>query len=214
MVKKASKQSGKSMITSSSVTPIWTVTNILESRSRNPSIMSPEKIAEVRLLFKSDPNVECVIPDINCCVDAQSDGWVSFYNYPFEIGMTFPFSKLVTDFLKILDVSPSQLLPTTWRILACLDSIEAKYQLGIDVSVVSYSYQAKKFSGGLYGLVGRKKRDPLILNLELVHDRGWKNEFFFVKKSSLGSHGSYLRDRWNAGGNFFCLFQDFVVFFA
>ena len=128
--------------------------------------------------------------------------------------MTFPFSSLVTDFLRILDVSPSQLLPTAWRILACLDSIKAKYQLGIDVSVVSYSYQAKKFSGGLYGLVGHKKRDPLILNLELVHDRGWKNEFFFVKKVSLGNHGNYLRDRWNAGGNFFYPFQDFILFFA
>ena len=128
--------------------------------------------------------------------------------------MTFPFSNLVTDFLRILDVSPSQLLPTTWRILSCLDSIEDKYQLGIDVSVMSYSYQAKKFSVGLYGLVGRKKRNPLILNLELVHDRGWKNEFFFVKKASLGSHDNYLRDKWNAGGNLFCLFQDFIVFFT
>ena len=106
----------------------------------------------------------------------------------------------------------STVAPAAWRILSCLDSIEAKYQLGINVSVMSYSYQAKKFSGGLYGLVGRKKRDPLILNLELVHDRGWKNEFFLVKKASLGSHGNYLRDRWNAGGNFFYLFQDFFCF--
>ena len=65
-------------------------------------------------------------------------------------GMTFSFSKLVTDFLTVLDASPSQLLPTAWRILACLDSIEAKYNLSIDMSVVSYAYQAKKFSGGLY----------------------------------------------------------------
>ena len=78
------------------------------------------------------------------------------------------------------------------------------------MSIVSYSYQAKKFSGGLYGLVGRKKRDPLILNLELVHDRGWKNEFFFVKKVSLGSHGSYLRDRWNAALVFFKILLCFL----
>ena len=126
--------------------------------------------------------MECVIPDVNCCDDAQSDGWVSFYNYPFEIGMTFPFSNLVTDFLRILDVSPSQLMPTTWRILSCLDSIEAKYQLGIDVSVVSYSYQAKKFSGGLYGLVGHKKRDHLILNLSLFMIVARRTNFSLSRK--------------------------------
>ena len=31
-------------------------------------------------------------------------------------------------------------------------------------------------------------------------------KFFFVKKASLGSHGNYLRDRWNAEGNFCCIF--------
>ena len=87
--------------------------------------------------------------------------------------MTFPFSKLVTDFLSVLDFSLSQLSPIVWRIIACLDSIEAKYHLRIHISVVCYSYKAKKSSGGLYGLVSRKKQDPLVLNLELLHDHGW-----------------------------------------
>ena len=92
--------------------------------------------------------------------------------------------------------------------LLVLDSIEAKYNLGIDMSVVSYAYQAKKFSGGIYGLVGRKKRELFILNLELVHDRVWKNEFFFVEKASLVLIPIIFA---NVGGKFCYFLHAFVM---
>ena len=93
MVKKMSKQSGKSGNTSMSEHSVWMASNVLESQSHNPSFMTPENIAEVRLLFKSDPEVVCVLPDDTCCADYYSNGWVCFYNYPFKIGMTFPILK-------------------------------------------------------------------------------------------------------------------------
>lgn len=60
--------------------------------------------------------------------------------------MTFPFSKLVTDVLNLLNLSLGQLMPLAWRIFACLDAIEAKHGLKIDVDVVKHSYNLKKFS--------------------------------------------------------------------
>lgn len=63
-------------------------------------------------------------------------------------------------------------MPFAWRTLACLDAIESKHGLKIDMDVVKHSYSLKKFSGCRFGFVNKKWDDPLILNNETVNDRG------------------------------------------
>lgn len=36
--------------------------------------------------------------------DSYKKGWVCFYYYPFDIGLTFPFSQLIADVLKTMNV--------------------------------------------------------------------------------------------------------------
>lgn len=96
------------------------------------------------------------------------------------------FFKLIVDALSTLNISPGQLMPFSWRTLACLDTIEAKYQLKIDVEIVKYSYSVKKFNGCRFGFLNKTKDEPLILNNKTVNDRKCKTEFFFVDKRSLG----------------------------
>lgn len=43
--------------------------------------------------------------------------------------------------------------------------------------------------------MNKKKDDPLILKNDIVNDRGWKKDYFFVDKSSLGGDAAYLQDR-------------------
>lgn len=91
-----------------------------------------------------------------------------------------------------------QLMPFAWRILACLDAIEAKYHFKINAEVVKCCYSLKKFSGCRFRFVNRKKDDPLILNNDVVNDRKWKLDYFFVDKASMGKDGSYLLDCRNS----------------
>lgn len=114
--------------------------------------------------------------------------------------MTLPLSRLVVDVLAGLKISPGQLMPFTWRTLACLDAIEAKHNLGIDVEVVKHSYILKNFSGCRIEFVNKRKDEPLILNNDTVNERGWKKDYFFVDKFLLGDEANYLLDHWNAGG--------------
>lgn len=85
--------------------------------------------------------------------------------------MTFPYSDLVKEVLLALHVAPGQLMPFAWRILACLDAIEAKHHFKIDAEVVKCCYFLKKFSGCRFEFVNRKKDESLILNNDVVNDR-------------------------------------------
>lgn len=172
----------------------WTATNLLDARDNHQSDMKPEKLEEVKLLFWSSINV--VIPDYRSCWFLP-EGWVCFYYYPFDIGLTFPFSPFIVDVLKTLNVSLGQLMPFAWRTLACLDAIEEKHHLDINVDVVKHSYSLKKFSSCRIGFVNRNTEEPLILNNETVNDRNWKKSYFFVEKKTLSGNHDYLLDRRN-----------------
>lgn len=103
-------------------TMTWIATNLLDSRDSHQSDMKMEKLEEAKLLFRSA--VDKVVPDSSVHTDSFRKNWVCFYYYLFDIGLTFPFSPLIADVLKTLNVSPGQLMPFAWRTLACLDAIE------------------------------------------------------------------------------------------
>lgn len=187
----------------------WTATNLLDTRDSHQSEMKNEKLEEIRLLFPPSANI--VIPDSNVRADFYQKDWVCFYYYPFDIGLSFPFSPFIVDVLNALKVSPGQLMPFAWRTLACLDAIEAKHELGINVEVVKHSYGLKKFSNCRVGFVNRNSEDPLVLNNETVNDRNWKKSYFFVNKRSLGNVGDYLLDRWAQSGSHSSLLQYFSI---
>lgn len=176
----------------------WSATNLLDSRDNGHSTMKEKTLAEARLLFNGNPIL--VLPSSGELADWHRAGWICFYYYPFSIGMTFPFSKLVLEVLDALHVSPGQLMPFAWRTLACLDAIEEKHQLGIDANVIKFNYTIKKFGNCRFSFVNKNKDELLILNNETVNDRGWKVEFFFAEVASLGVEAQRLLEKWNVTG--------------
>lgn len=89
--------------------PDWIATNLLDPRDSNCSTMKIEKLEEVKLLFHS--NVVVVVPHSTILANWHKKDWVCFYYYPFDIGLTFLFSKLITEVLSVVNVSPGQLMP-------------------------------------------------------------------------------------------------------
>ncbi|XP_074332497.1 uncharacterized protein LOC141670507 [Apium graveolens] len=148
------------------------------------------------MLFKC--NAELKLPASDELVVFHRPGWICFCYYPITIGVTLPFSRLVTNVITSMHVSPGKIMPFVWRILAFLDAIEEKHQLGIDADVVKYSYTLKKFSGCRYSFVNRRKDESLVFNIDNVNDRGSKNEFFFVKRTSFGDVSIDFLGKWNA----------------
>ena len=200
MAKQKTKASSRPQNTSTDTmtATTWADVGIMDAPDCHHSTMSAERITEIQMLFKSD--VVVAVPEAPTEADWFRKGWVCFYYYPFDIGMAFPFTDLVCEVLRALYVSPGQLMPSAWRTLACLDAVESKHKLGIDVNVVKYSFSLKKFNNCRFGFVNKRKDEPLILNNDTVNDRGWKNEFFFAEVASLGADVDYALDRWTLGG--------------
>ncbi|XP_074354581.1 uncharacterized protein LOC141693384 [Apium graveolens] len=198
MPKKKPKQASLKTMANSSEKSEWAPTNILDPRDNGKQNWKDDRIAEAMTLFKDKFNL--VLPSSDELADWYRDGWIYFYFYPFSIGLMLPYSDLIKGVITALHVSPGQLMPSNWRTLACLDAIETKHKLGINVDVVKYSYSLKKFSNCRFSLVNKDKNNPLILNNETVNDRGWKGEYFYAEKSTLGDDVDNLLEKWNVDG--------------
>ena len=76
------------------------------------------------------------IPEEDERVDAQDADWLTFFEYPFKIGHKFPFSSLVQDALSFWSLSPSQVMPSGWRLLRSLDRIIDRFpEIGFSFEV-------------------------------------------------------------------------------
>ena len=67
------------------------------------------------------------IPEEDERADAQSADWLTLFEYPFKIGHKFPFSGLVQDALSFWSLSPSQIMPSGWRLFRSLDRIVERF---------------------------------------------------------------------------------------
>lgn len=86
----------------------WVVTNLFDSRDSHQSDMKIEKLEEAKF-FRS--TINAVVPESTIRADSFWKNWVCFYYYPFDIGLTFPFSSLIVDVLKTLNIFPGNLCP-------------------------------------------------------------------------------------------------------
>ena len=203
MAKKASQSSAaqNASTQNTSAESLWVATNLIEPRDNNVSLIKKSTLNVIK--SRLGQGVVVATPKSNDRADSFREGWVCLYYYPFDISIPFPFSDVIKDVLICMRVSPGKLMPFAWRTLACLEAIENKHHLGINADVVKCCYKIKKFYGVRFGFSHRRKSMPLILNVEGVNDRYWKESFCYVEKSTLGEESSYFLERWNSVGTFF-----------
>ena len=146
------------------------------------------------------------IPEEDERADAQDADWLAFFEYPFKIGHKFPFSSLVQDVLSFWRLSPSQIMPSGWRLLRSLDRIIDRFpEIGFSFEVFEYNYYPFRSRSNLYSFRVRTGRKPLVSRLD-VNDRGWKHRFFFVDVESLGfgTDCPFLKTEWSSDSK--CIF--------
>ncbi|CAH9061791.1 unnamed protein product, partial [Cuscuta europaea] len=114
--------------------------------------------------------------------------------YPFKIGMKFPFSSLVRDFLAFVKVSPSQVMPQVWRVLRGLEVLSEKHSIPFSFEDLGFTYDLRSSGAGRFTLAVKDAREALILRADKANDRGWMSQFFFVQKDSLSSEGAFLEE--------------------
>lgn len=139
--------------------------------------------------------------------DSFKEGWICFFEYPFRIGHSFPFSRLVQDFLVSLELAPCQVMPHTWRLLQTIDEVSSSKGIDFSFDALWRSYYLSTRGSCRFQLRPRRGKGSLVFNLD-VNDRGWRSRFFFVERESLGGDFSFLLSGWRTSGIAF--FHSFV----
>ncbi|XP_057251702.1 uncharacterized protein LOC130591799 [Beta vulgaris subsp. vulgaris] len=125
--------------------------------------------------------------------------WVVLYEYPFKIGIRLPFTPLARDLMQIYQISPGQIMPQVWRILSVIDRVTASWEEAFTLHDLLLHYEIRVKAKNRIALHAKARLEPLVGGIQ-SNDRGWKNRFVFVKRSSLGEAGASLVGGWNTEG--------------
>lgn len=125
--------------------------------------------------------------------DLMSSKWVYFLSYPFSIGMTYPFSDLVTDFFEITGLAYSQVMPMMWRFLYTIDRLNDIHETQIGLPEICSFYKLWTHGNHRYVFKVRTRSDCLLEKMK-NNDGDRKRGFFFVRRDSIG--GEDLPEKW------------------
>ena len=86
------------------------------------TIQGPEELKALRSLARIPPSVHLLSAG-ETCPEACPEGFFVIYEYPFKIGLRWPYSPLAKAFMSYFEVAPGQLMPQFWRVLQVIERI-------------------------------------------------------------------------------------------
>ncbi|XP_074278577.1 uncharacterized protein LOC141602170 [Silene latifolia] len=139
-------------------------------------------------------STEVWIPE-SCPVRANwvSPGWFCIFEWAFKAGCKLPFTPLMIDTIRAMEVSPFQIMPMVWKLVHSIENLCAKHNLVITINDIKAVYHMKNHVDGRFNLRIKSKMSPLITNLDSGDDKNWAKTFLFVRTETLGSGFDYLR---------------------
>jgi hypothetical protein len=132
--------------------------------------------------------------------DSLNETWVCFPALPFDLGYTFPFPKLTSDFFEITQLCYSQAMAQMWRILWTLECINKNHGLDLGLSELKLLYRVCSHGSHQYLFKGPSKLDPPLLKVTR-NGASWRQRFFFVRRDSLPELRK-LPTKWVTTGRF------------
>ncbi|CAH9114366.1 unnamed protein product [Cuscuta europaea] len=91
-------------------------------------------------------------------------------------------------------------MPPTWRLIRSLEVLIEKNGSKFSADDLGFTYDLRTSGKGIFMVIVKPGREPLVLGISNANDRGWMTKFFFVEKSSLGEHEDFLVDKWRTAG--------------
>ncbi|XP_074293705.1 uncharacterized protein LOC141620839 [Silene latifolia] len=122
-----------------------------------------------------------------------SPGWFCIFEWAFKAGCKLPFTPLMIDTIRAMEVSPFQIMPMVWKLVHSIENLCAKHNLVITINDIKAVYHMKNPVDGRFNLRIKSKMSPLITNLDSGDDKNWAKTFLFVRTETLGSGFDYLR---------------------
>lgn len=131
-------------------------------------------------------------PSMNA--DFCSDKWVCFPEFPFNLGLSFPFPPLFTDFFSSTKLCYSQTMPMVWRTLFVIQNLIDSHSLDIGVPELAHSYNLRSHGSSYFLFQVKSGQQHLVLQTT-KNDPNWKRKIFFVDRESI-PNGNLLPSSW------------------
>lgn len=131
-------------------------------------------------------------------LDFVSKEWVCFPEYPFTLGLLYPFPPFITQFFTVTKLCYSQTKPMIWRILHVIQNLIDSHSLSFGIAELAHSYNLRSH-GSSYFLFQVKSGQQHLVLCTTQNDPRWKGKFFFVKRNSIPG-GNLLPYYWVTKG--------------
>ena len=136
--------------------------------------------------------------------DFISRTWVAFPEYPFTLGLKYPFTGIIAEFFAKTGISYIQAMPVIWRTLYSIHILNHSKNMSLDVADIATMYDLQTFGSSRFVLKIKAGQTHLVLKTR-HNDKTWKGRFFFVKRSSI-PHGIDLPYEWVTKGRTVLIF--------
>ena len=130
--------------------------------------------------------------------DFISPTWVAFPEYPFLLGLRFPFTGVVGEFFSKTGIPYIQTMPGVWRILYWVNHLNETKETRIGLEEIASVYDIKSIKSFWFVLKRKPGRIPLVEDFS-QDDGCWKERFFFVKRCTIPL-GEILPMEWISEG--------------
>jgi hypothetical protein len=128
--------------------------------------------------------VEIMPPNSLLQSDFISRTWVAFPEFPFTLGLKYPFSGIIAEFFEKTGISYIQAMPVIWKTLYWIQLLNDSNNMSLDISDVATMYDLQTFGSSRFILKVKTGHPHLVLKTR-HNDKTWKGRFFFVKRSSV-----------------------------
>lgn len=113
-----------------------------------------------------------------------SSSWVCFPEYPFSLGLKFPFSGVISEFFKVTKLPYIQVTPIIWRIMYSVEHLNQTHDRDMDLAKLSHVYDLSTFDNSRFLFKFKFNKSPLVLKTK-HSDGAWKERYFFVRRDSI-----------------------------
>ncbi|XP_057803426.1 uncharacterized protein LOC131018736 [Salvia miltiorrhiza] len=164
----------------------------LPKSNRASKINSEDQLRWIRRAYSIPEWASLHAPDTSLRPNWDVEGMVCMYELPFTLGLRLPLPRLVVELCNYYRISPSQLMPNTWRILMAAEVFAERKGFDINMYDVLYAYQLgeTRIDKGHYQFNSRSDAPMLITNLPEDRTK-WKEKYFFISVEALGIQDGY-----------------------
>ena len=128
--------------------------------------------------------VEIMPPNSQLQSDFISRTWVAFPEFPFTLGLKYPFTGIIAEFFARTGISYIQAMPVIWKTLYWIHFLNHSKNMSLDVADIATMYDLQMFGSSRFILKVKTGHPHLVLKTR-HNDKTWKGRFFFVKRSSI-----------------------------